>query len=68
MRKLEIVNPAIAVCPDRMKHIFEQVSCNKIGASDYFIKLNDTTSTTDDIASRRYRVTMREKIRSELLG
>lgn len=68
MRKLEIVNPAIAVCPDRMKHLFEQVSCNKIGASDYFIKLNDTTPTTDDIASRRYRVTMREKIRTELLG
>jgi len=67
-RKLTIVNPGIKDCPDKMKHLSNQVYCNGVGAADYFIQLKNGESTDLQNALRKIRAEARDRIRRELMS
>lgn len=66
-RKLNIINPGVKGCPERMKHLSNQIECNSIGASDYFTQLSENKLTEHEIILRKTRSLAREKIKKELL-
>jgi hypothetical protein len=65
-RKLTIVNPGIAACPDKIKHLAGQVECKPIGAADYFIQLNENKPSMLQSTLRKVRSIARDKIKCEL--
>lgn len=67
-RKLTIINPSMNICPERMKHLFGQVECKPIAASDYFLQLSGKKSTPSNDMLRRVRSLARERIKRDLVG
>lgn len=66
-RKLAIVNPTIATCPDKLKHLTGQVECMQIGASVYFRQQNNIKSTVAQDMLSNARAKARDKIKRELM-
>ena len=65
-RKLNIVNPGINRCPERMKHLSSQVVCTPLGAADFFTQLSDKKPTVFKAMLRKARSLVRDKIKREL--
>ncbi|MCX2842863.1 hypothetical protein Q2E61_14270 [Microbulbifer thermotolerans] len=65
-RKLNIVNPGINSCPERMKHLSSQVTCSPLGAADFFIQLSNKKPTVFQAMLRKARTLARDKIKRDL--
>ncbi|WP_155835226.1 hypothetical protein [Herbaspirillum sp. RV1423] len=66
-RTLDIVNPGIDACPNKYKHLSQQVKLTPKFTNEFFLDLDRTTDTLTRKWARNFRSKNRERMRRELL-